>query len=340
MFAKQTIQSASLVVALATPVIALADPDPSPPAPAEATGTFEIGAGYDTDYGFGAVAKIAQPNLFHTGNALSLSSEISERRQRFDLAFVDPHVGGSDLSLGGDLFNETRMLRPGLWRTATGISTTAKVPLGKHWHAFVGYRIEEVTATSDVSARGVAAPPLSAGLVSALTTGIEYSTLDSQFLPRRGSSFGASLDYADPRLGSSIELARGTAWASTHQPLGPFTLHVGARATALTSPDPIPISERLFLEGSRDVRGYGLGGIGPATGGTFELVGRASLELPIYGGLSLEGFADAAQVSSFRGASAGFGVIWRSPIGPLHLDVAFPLGGGPAAFLFGIGSAW
>src|SRR5512135_3517650 len=167
MFAKQTRWSASLVVALG-PVIAHADPEP-PAAQHEATGTFELGAGYDTDYGFGAAARVAQPDLFHSGNALSLSADVSERRQRFDLAFVDPHVGGSDLSLGGDLFNETRMLRPGLWREATGIAATAKVPLGAHWHASVGYRLEDVTATTRFSARSLEPLPMSAGLVSAVT---------------------------------------------------------------------------------------------------------------------------------------------------------------------------
>lgn len=326
MFAKQTTWSASLMIALGWPVIASADPEPS--------GTFEIGAGYDTDYGFGAMARIAQPDLFHTGNALTLSTEIEARRERADLTFAAPDLGSVDL------FHEYRMLRPGLWREANGVEATTKVALGKHWHLSGGYRLQDVTATSDVASRSLVPVPLSAGLISEVTARLEYSTLDSPLEPLRGSTFGASLEYADPRLGSSIELVHGSAWASTNQPLGPLTFHAGVRATALSSPSPIPLTERLYLEGSRDLRGYGLGGLGPADGGTYELVGRMSLEVPIYGGVSFEGFADAADISGFRGASAGFGVIWRSPIGPLHLDLAFPLAGGGPMLTFGIGSSW
>ena len=36
----------------------------------------------------------------------------------------------------------------------------------------------------------------------------------------------------------------------------------------------------------------------------------------------------------------GFGLIWRSPIGPLRFDWAKPIDGGPTRFIFGIGSAF
>ena len=40
--------------------------------------------------------------------------------------------------------------------------------------------------------------------------------------------------------------------------------------------------------------------------------------------------------------SAGFGVIWRSPIGPLRFDVAYPLDGADRKpqFLFSLGGAF
>src|SRR5882672_1449488 len=102
MFAKQTL-SASLVALLAgggSSVPAYADPGDPPPAPAaddEAphhTGSFTIGAGYDSDEGFVALARIAQTDLFHTGLRLSMDALVSERRQLFDLRFADPHVAG------------------------------------------------------------------------------------------------------------------------------------------------------------------------------------------------------------------------------------------------------
>jgi len=330
MFAKQAIASASLVL-----VAGAADADPD----ATGGGTFQLGAGYSTDDKLMAIAAVDQPNLFHTGNELGMIFGISARRMYSDLHFMDPHLLGSDLSLSADLFSDRRLL-PGFVRSSAGIGTTASAPLGPHLRAFVGYRLEQVTVDDklDVLARGAPAPPPeAAGLISSLRAGLEYNTLDSRILPRRGTVIGASLEYAAPHLGSSIELATVRAWAGTHQPIGPFTLHLEGSVTSLASPSAIPLSERLFLDGSRDVRGFAPGAIGPVGGATFEAIGRASLEVPVYGGLSLEGFADHAELDTARGTSTGFGLIWRTPIGPLHVDLAFPLGDSHPALIFGIG---
>jgi len=341
MFAKQACRSASLVVAVAGwPVIAIADPDPPPPPPpGEPTGYFSIGAGYATDEGFAAVAHVGQSDLFHTGNELSLNAKISEREQKFDMYFGAPHLFGSDLSLGGDLYNDTRMIVPGLVREAVGVAVTAKQALSAHWKAYVGYDIENVTANPpEVLARTLGpVAPVAAGLVSMVRAGVEYSTLDSRALPTRGSVFGASIDYADPHLGSEYEFARASLWAGTNQPVGPFIAHVGGAATALSSPGQIPLTERLYLDGSSELRGFAPGAIGPVDGGMLELTGRGSLELPIHWGISTEAFTDAAWIDGSHGVSTGFGLIWRSPIGAIHVDLAFPLGAPHPALVFGIG---
>ena len=59
--------------------------------------------------------------------------------------------------------------------------------------------------------------------------------------------------------------------------------------------------------------------------------------------MSVEGFYDIGGVFDRSGAgqigrSTGFGVLWRSPLGPLRLDLAFPLTGGDPRFVFGLGS--
>jgi outer membrane protein assembly factor BamA len=251
---------------------------------------------------------------------------------------VHPHTLGSALSLGSDLFNDVKTLVPGLTRKDVGFAETARAPLTAHWHAYVGYRLDDITADPPAAlARSTAPVPLAPGIESAVRAGVEYSTLDTRILPTRGTNIGASIDYADPHLGSDIELARMSAWASTHQPLGPFILHAGGTASALSSPGAIPLTERLYLDGSSQLRGFAPGSIGPVGGGTVMFTGTASVELPVWGSLSVEGFADYAWISGFHGVSTGFGLIWRSPLGPLHLDFAFPLGGA-GGLVFGIGS--
>ncbi|HTE53909.1 MAG TPA: outer membrane protein assembly factor [Kofleriaceae bacterium] len=290
---------------------------------------------------------------------------LSQRQQLFLLHFADPHLGGGDLGLSIDLFAREQEW-PGFRREGEGGALTLWRPIGRHTSAFLSYRVEAVSIAPDDSvavalARAVT-PEASLStadlFLSSLRAGVEHSTVDGSFLPRRGSSAGAWIEAADHRLGSDADLVRGRVWGAHHRPLGPFTLHLAARAEGVSSRDPlgVPLSERLQLDGSSDVRGLAPGALGrvdPATGmalgGDLLMTGRAEIEVPIWPGAGLSGlvFADAGAVldtqegSGGLGASTGVGLLWRSPIGPLRFDWAVPLDGDRSAprFLFSLGGA-
>lgn len=354
---------------------ALADPDPPDgtdvqadsgdgAAPARApTGTFAVGAGFSSDDGFIASAAVRQPNLFGRGQDLSLSARLSQRRQLFLLHFGEPHLLDSDVALGIDVYSRADQW-PGFTRNAAGGSLTLSRPLGAHTHGFVGYRLEEIWVDpSDgvaVAARAVEpgtwdpALMMRGGLLSAVRAGIVHDTRDEPLLPRRGTVAGAWIERAASQLGSEIDLVRGGGYAGHHRPLGPLTLHVGGAVEAVTSGDPrgVPLSERLQLDGSRELRGYAPGALGPslggvALGGNLKATARGELEFPIASRIGLSGsiFYDAGGVMDLEGRSGttvghsvGVGLTWRSPIGPLQIGVAYPLGGdGDPEFFVGIG---
>lgn len=337
---------------------------PTPPAPPQRlkrrpTGRFQIGAGYSTDDKFIASAEIGQDNLFGTGQRLSLGSKISARQQLFRLGYDLPHLLGSDLELRTELVNRRDQL-PGFVRSGVGGGVTLMQPLGDHLTGFVGYRVEEVTTTIDdpIAARGEVASPITPrdGRIAALRGGLAYSTLDQPLLPTRGMSLGAAIEVADPRWGSEMQMTRFDGWGSLHQPLGPLTLHLGGSVSTVTSRDAggVPLSERLHLDGSSVVRGFAPGSLGPrdaeaklSLGGNFEYIGRGELEAPLLrsAGISAIGFVDHGGIydrsgAGSNGTSVGFGLIWRSPIGPLRLDWAFPMGGDRSPhFVFGVGTS-
>ncbi len=382
MSATQTWRSASLVVLLVmSPVAASADPDdatpvqrpgeatddeapapteapaPRPPPKRRPTGRFEIGAGYSTDDKFIARAEIAQDNLFGTGQRLSLSAKISAREQLFRVGYDLPHLLGSDLTLRTELTNRREQL-PGFVRSGAGGGVTLVQPLGEHVTGFFGYRVEQVTTTIDdpIAARSDLPSPITSrdGRIAALRGGLAYSTLDQPYLPTRGTSLGASIEVADPRWGSEMQLTRFDGWASLHQALGPFIAHLGGSVSTVTSRDAggVPLSERLHLDGSSVVRGFAPGSLGPrdgatglSLGGNFEYTARGELEAPLIrsAGISAVGFLDHGGIYDRSGAgssgtSVGVGLIWRSPIGPLRFDWAFPIGGDSSPhFVFGLG---
>jgi outer membrane protein insertion porin family len=104
----------------------------------------------------------------------------------------------------------------------------------------------------------------------------------------------------------------------------------------------LPASERFFAGGDTTVRGFALDRLGTEatlnedgfpTGGNAMAVFNLELRTPLVKGVGLVGFVDAGNV--FLRASdvnvgdlrtaAGFGIRYRSPLGPLRLDVGFKL---------------
>ncbi len=112
---------------------------------------------------------------------------------------------------------------------------------------------------------------------------------------------------------------------------------------------PLPFFKRFYAGGVGSVRGYQQSSLGPqdiygnATGGKRKIVGNLELFYPILkGDKSVRGsvFVDAGQIydngfglpaitpkSDLQGFrySAGVGLAWNSPIGPLKFSYAFPL---------------
>jgi outer membrane protein insertion porin family len=318
------------------------------------TGYFQIGAGFSSDEIFIARAAIVQPNLFKTGQRLALTADISEHRQNFAIAYAVPDVLGSGLDLSTELFSRSRVY-PAFTRDAKGGSLTLGKRVSRTTRVHVRYHVEHVQMelgelTASAKPTRVGAAPLGEGMFASLGAGIEYTTLDTPFLPQRGTRLALFADRADRRLGSDHELVRVGGALEHARPVGPFTLRLQGRASYVHGLDPmgVPLAHRLFHDGHRDVRGYALEQ-GTLMGDNAEALGRVELELPIWkaAGLSIAGWADAGvrftTDSAFGGSllqrSVGFSLIWRSPIGPLRFDFAFPLDGADRnrQFLFNVG---
>jgi translocation and assembly module TamA len=99
--------------------------------------------------------------------------------------------------------------------------------------------------------------------------------------------------------------------------------------------DRLPLSMRFFAGGDNSVRGYDYESLGPRnalgelTGGDRVLEASVEYEHPVAPSWSVAAFVDAgnafvgAQVGARRGA--GIGARWFTPIGPVRIDVAWPL---------------
>ena len=114
-------------------------------------------------------------------------------------------------------------------------------------------------------------------------------------------------------------------------------------ATGVSDFSQLPVSRRFFTGGDRTVRGYSFENIAPEDGGKFLTEMSLELEVPFRPNFSWAVFGDVGDafdddVDLRRGFGAG--LRWRSPIGPVRIDVARGLdepSGGNYHLHFGIG---
>jgi outer membrane protein assembly complex protein YaeT len=102
----------------------------------------------------------------------------------------------------------------------------------------------------------------------------------------------------------------------------------------------LPASERFFAGGDTTVRGFAQDQLGTAAtidakgfpnGGNALVILNAELRLPVRGGLGVVGFFDTGNVFAKVDAidfgelrsAVGFGVRYRSPVGPIRVDIGF-----------------
>lgn len=174
--------------------------------------------------------------------------------------------------------------------------------------------------------------------------GLTYDSTDSKFDPTRGWRINATLASYPTFLGSTLDLVRMKAEASTYYALDEEARYVLAGRVAAgsltgSSLADIPANLRFYAGGAGSVRGYRYQSLGPMGPNGFVIGGRslfeasAELRVKVTETIGIVPFFDAgnAFISSlpdFNMAlqmSAGLGLRFFTPIGPIRLDVAAPL---------------
>lgn len=169
-------------------------------------------------------------------------------------------------------------------------------------------------------------------------------TRDNASEPRKGTLTSASLSLASTLLGGNarfikVLVGHDRYYAIPH--LKDVTYSISGRlglATPYGGKVDIPISERFFAGGARDLRGFGFelaGPLDPGTGlplgGNALLVLNNELRFPIYGAIGGAVFSDTgnvfARVRDIKPGnlteSLGYGLRVKTPVGPLRLDMGF-----------------
>ena len=306
------------------------------------TGTFGLGAGYSTQDRLVGMVEVSQNNLFGRGQQLKLSGIIGSISHRFRASFTEPYLFDRPLSLGIDAFNWEREYNEYNRVSKGGVLRLSHPLKWKYTRLFWMYRFENVQL-QDLQA-GASAVLVEASKIhntSATSFVIRRDSRDSLFAATKGSDNSLSFEMAG--LGGDTAFVRYIAESGWYIPLKWNIIAVShGRAGGMNklSWGAMPAYELFYLGGIDTIRGFKYAEISPRDPNTGDRIGgtrflqlNQEIRFPLYKKLGLTGtlFFDAGNVygpnyvGPFLRTSAGVGIRWFSPMGPLRVEWGYNL---------------
>ncbi len=325
----------------------------------QSTGSLTFGAGFSTSDGPLGAIQLRERNLLGKGQDLQLNLTLSGASQRYDLSFTEPYFMGEPVSAGFDLFRTSTSRENDTFggfssdsrtydETELGGALRTGYDLIDRWRQSWRYRYSRRTV-ENVEDDAAVIIKRSEGTtnLSSITHRLSYNGVSQENMISDG--FEAFTENTFAGLGGDVTFVKNVIGANYYQPVvEEWSIVFGAEVGNMFGVgEDTRVNDRFFI-GSDEVRGFDSAGLSPRdkpTGdpigaknyyaGTVELrfpIGLGS-DLPVRGRI----FADTGasfgvddnpnQVleSSSPRVAVGVGMSWRSPIGPLELDLGFPV---------------
>ncbi|WP_051185202.1 outer membrane protein assembly factor BamA [Desulfatiglans anilini] len=308
------------------------------------TGSFSFGGGYSSVDSAFVAFQIAQENFMGYGQKLSASVRLGGISTEFDVRFVEPWFLDKPLSLGVDAYKWDRE-----WDEYDKDSLGGNVSLGfpvkldSYTRGFVQYTYDDANIT-DVAedAAFIIKDMEGRNLTSSLTLGLKRDSRDKPWDTSRGSVNSLSVEWAGPPLGGDVAFTKYVARSAWYFPMPWSTVLLLQGRWGYIQDRPsdgkLPVYQKFFLGGINTIRGFDYGDVSPwdpvtwdRIGGEREMVYNVEYRFPLIKEQGVVGlvFFDAGNVwtdyepsenvSGLR-TSAGVGVRWYSPMGPLRLE--------------------
>lgn len=311
------------------------------------TGTFSFGAGYSTVEHFFTIASVSQRNLFGRGQTLGLKGEFGATTNRYTLSFTEPWLFDIPLSAGFDIYNSERD-NDTYDRESKGGKLRFGYPVFDYTRLYLsyGYDVSDIYNVDDEDASDNIKDLEGINITSFLSSTLRYDSRDRAFNPTEGGDHSLTVKYAG--LGGNIGFTKYLAETGYYFPLYKEVvgfLH-GKGGYVYKNPGmDLPDYERFYLGGMNSLRGFGSRDVSPTTinedgkevqiGGTQMIQFNAEIIVPLVKKAGIVGvlFYDTGDsygphenidLFDLR-ESAGYGIRWYSPIGPMRLENGYIL---------------
>ena len=316
------------------------------------TGNLLLGAGFSSADRLSLTASVKQENVFGSGNYLGIELNTSRSSRTLVLSTVDPYFTIDGISRSVDVFYRTTKPLNSQGEeyelVTPGAAIRFGVPFSEFDTVFFGIGLERTEIRGDVALpNNLNNYRALFGSVSnsvPVTIGWARDERDSAIAPTSGRYQRINFEWG---AAADTRYLRANAQATQYIPLGKkFSLGINAEigwGKGLAG-RPYPIFKNFYGGGLGTVRAFDQGSLGPVDvigayiGGNRRFNLNNELYVPVPGAgndrsLRLFGYVDVGNVwgadekitaSSLR-ASAGVGLSWISPVGPLKLSYGQPV---------------
>ncbi len=323
----------------------------------QSTGELSVGLGFSTTDGPLADVSIRERNFLGRGQDIRIGTVVSFRSQQIDLSYTEPYFLDKNIAAGIDIFEVKTSPTSNFF---TGVSPVYQ-QFSYGGALRTGYQLtENLRQTWKYTGRS---DDITTHLTSAIGQVLLYDRRDNRQEPTSGYYASIGNDFAGAGFG--VQYIRNKLSAGYYYSVAPeWVLGLTAEAGDVFGwgGQQVLLQDRFFVGGD-NLRGFAPAGIGPrdvvsgdALGGNKYYLGSLALSVPLglpkELGISGRLFTDfgtlwgndqknliltPAQLVSTGGvqpviadsaairAAAGVGVSWKSPVGPIRLDLAIPI---------------
>ena len=317
------------------------------------TGSLNVGAGYSTTNGIITLLSISEQNLFGRGLQGSITLQLGSNQDSAFLSMTDPAFLDRNMSAGFDLGQTRTDSTANLTFQQRNTSLTLRTGFNYNDRLSQGFRYfakEDEISSVDPSASQFIQAEVGTRTASGFGQTLSYDVTDSKIDPTDGYTIGMSNDFAG--FGGSTRYMKNSVSGTTYYPiLQESVLSFNGRLAAVTGiGQDVHLSDRYFLGGD-NFKGFAKGGVGPrdltpgtnnsALGGNMLYTAGSELSTPLsvakefglrgifWGQIGSLWNVDVsgpsvADDASMR-ASIGFGLSLRTPVGPVRVDLGFPV---------------
>ena len=323
----------------------------------KSTGQLSFGLGYSSTIGALIDVGASERNLLGTGQIVSANASLALKQTQITLGYTEPYFLDRHVAVGADLFATNTDVNQTLVYSAQSIGGDVRATYNydEYLSHLWKYTLSQ-TRVGDIQEGASVYIQEEAGTTTLSSIGqtLLYDRRDSRIQPTSGYYLRFGTEFAG--VGGTEDFVRVSSGAGTYFKLDHaadwvLTLSVQGNELFPLEGKDIRINERYFLGGDT-MRGFKVGGISPrdyesqdALGGLWDATATAEIRVPLglpkefgvqgllftdigtVGGTdkSVVGtLADPIQQSSAPRAASGFGVIWKSPMGPINIDLAYP----------------